>query len=77
MTKNDELHGTLLSKNTELEETYRKLQDEMRGASRIKQTGFGNEAAIDRLEEGLREAITSNYDILRESALSELRQYLH
>ena len=27
MSKNDELHGTLLSKNTELEETYRKLQD--------------------------------------------------
>jgi len=39
--------------------------------------GRGNEAAIDKLEDGLREAITSNYRILRESALAELKQLLH
>lgn len=45
----------------------------MRGGSRVRNI----DSSVDKLEDGLREAITSNYDILRESALSELRQYLH
>ncbi len=65
----------VLSKNLELEETYRKLQDEIRvgGSRMVKPT---NEAAIDKLEDGLREAINSNFQILRESALSELKHYM-
>ena len=64
--KNEELQSSLVSKNNELEEVYRKLQDEMRGGSRYRT----NDSSIDKLEEGLREAISSNYEILRESALS-------
>lgn len=73
--KNEELNAALLAKNMELEDAYRRLQEEMRGGggSRIR----GNDAAIDKLEDGLREAITSNFQILRESALSELKQFLH
>ena len=55
--QNNDLHGTLLNKNTELEDTYRKLQEELRGGSRMKV----NDASIDKLEDGLREAINSNY----------------
>lgn len=50
--KNEELNAALLAKNMELEEAYRRLQDEMRGGggSRVR----GSDAAIDKLEDGLR-----------------------
>jgi hypothetical protein len=34
-----------------------------------------NDEALERLEEGLKEAITSNFNLLKEVALSELKQF--
>jgi predicted nuclease with TOPRIM domain len=73
--KNEELNSTLLAKNMELEDAYRKLQSEMRGGGGGRNRG--SDAAIDKLEDGLREAITSNFQILRESALSELKRFVN
>lgn len=71
--RNEELSESLMNKNEELEQAYKRLQSEMRGGgSHIR----GSEESIDKLEDGLKEAIASNFQILRESALSELRQYL-
>lgn len=55
----------------ELEETYKQLQEDIRRGSRNKKS----EEALERLEEGLREAITSNFNLLRDVALSELKQF--
>jgi chromosome segregation ATPase len=71
--KNEELGSALSDKNVELEDAYRKLQSEIRGGGGSR--GRGNDAAIDKLEDGLREAISSNFQILRESALGELQRF--
>lgn len=47
----------------ELEDAYRRLQEEMRGGSAGR--ARVNDGAIDKLEDGLREAINSNFQILR------------
>ncbi len=65
------MNATLLNKNVELEEAYRQLQEDIRRGQKSKK----NDEALDRLEEGLREAIVSNFNLLREAALSELKQY--
>lgn len=69
--KNEQLNATLLNKNVELEEAYRQLQEDIRRAPKPKK----NDDALDRLEEGLREAISSNFNLLREAALAELKHY--
>jgi hypothetical protein len=60
------MNATLLNKNVELEEAYRQLQEDIRRGQKSKK----NDEALDRLEEGLREAIVSNFNLLREAALS-------
>jgi len=60
------LNASLLNKNVELEEAYRQLQEDIRRGGRSRK----NDEALDRLEEGLREAVTSNFNLLREAALS-------
>lgn len=69
--KNEQLNSTLLNKNVELEEAYRQLQEDIKRNNKTKK----NDEALDRLEEGLREAISSNFNLLREAALSELKHY--
>lgn len=69
--KNEHLNSTLLNKNVELEEAYRQLQEDIKRNNKTKK----NDEALDRLEEGLREAISSNFNLLREAALSELKHY--
>jgi hypothetical protein len=64
--KNEQLNATLLNKNIELEEAYRQLQEDIRRGQKNKK----NDDALDRLEEGMREAIVSNFNLLREAALS-------
>lgn len=61
----------MLSKNVELEEAYRQLQEDIKRGGKTRK----NDDALDRLEEGLREAVTSNFNLLREAALSELKHY--
>lgn len=47
------------------------------GGSRVgRGNAYSNEAAVDKLEDGLKEAINSNFQILRESALSELKHFI-
>lgn len=65
------MNSTLLNKNVELEEAYRQLQEDIKRNNKTKK----NDEALDRLEEGLREAISSNFNLLREAALSELKHY--
>lgn len=65
------MNATLLSKNLELEEAYRQLQEGLRLGGR----GSKNDESLLRLEEGLREAINSNFILLREAALAELKQF--
>lgn len=55
----------VLNKNLELEDAYRKLQEEIKTGGRVGGGGRTNDAALDRLEDGLREAINSNFQILR------------
>ena len=43
--KNEQLNGSLLSKNMELEETYKQIQEDIRRGSRNKK----NEEALERL----------------------------
>ena len=66
------MNGTLLSKNVELEEAYRQLQEVIRHGGRL---GERNEGSLYRFEEGLREAITSNFNLLREAALAEFKPF--
>ena len=65
------MNSTLLNKNVELEEAYRQLQEVIKRNNKTKK----NDEALGRLEEGLREAISSNFNLLREAALSELKHY--
>lgn len=67
--KNDQLNTALLNKNVELEEAYRQLQDDIRRGNQRNR----RDEALDRLEDGLREAIISNFDLLREAATTELK----
>lgn len=47
------------------------MQEDIRRGQKPKK----NDDALDRLEEGMREAIISNFNLLREASLSELKQY--
>jgi len=49
-----------------LEEAYRQLQEDIKRGQRSKK----NDDALNRLEEGMREAIVSNFNLLKEAALS-------
>lgn len=62
----------MLSKNAELEDAYRKLQEELKKGAK----GRKNEETIDRLEDGLKEAINVNFQHLREAAMAELKRCL-
>jgi hypothetical protein len=64
--KNEQLNSTLLNKNIELEEAYRQLQEDIKRGQRSKK----NDDALNRLEEGMREAIVSNFNLLKEAAIS-------
>lgn len=64
------MNASLLGKNAELEDVYRKLQEELKKGAR----GRKNEETIDRLEDGLKEAINVNFQHLREAALAELKR---
>lgn len=47
------------------------MQEDIRRGQKSKK----NDEALDRLEEGMREAIVSNFNLLREAAISELKNY--
>lgn len=49
----------------ELEDTYKQIQADMKKGKSKK-----NDEALEKLEEGLREAIISNFNLLKEVTLS-------
>lgn len=63
---NKQINSTLLNKNIELEQVYRQIQGDVKRVNQSKK----NDEALERFEEGLREAITSNFGLLRETTLS-------
>lgn len=70
--KNEQLSELLLKKNYELEEAYRKIQMQEAGGS---DGGAARRilAKVDRLEDGVKEAIHSNFELLKSKKSQRFR----
>lgn len=64
--KNEQLSETILNKNYELEDAYRRIQESGK-KSQGQIPGINRKilASADKLEEGVKEAVFSNFELLK------------
>lgn len=64
--KNGQLKETILNKNYELENAYRRIEEEGKRSSSLN-VGMNRRvlASVDKLEDGVKEAIFSNFELLK------------